>query len=62
MLIFQGDDDHNVLRRDVNPAADLMRRGGIDVNYRTYPGEDHFLFFAHEHEIFDAIAERLFGR
>ncbi len=46
VLIFQGDDDHNVLRRDVNPAADLMRRGGIDVNYRTYPGEDHFLFFA----------------
>ncbi len=58
-LIFQGDDDHNVLRRDVDPAADSMRRGGIDVTYRTYPGEDHFLFFARRPEIFEAIATRL---
>ena len=59
VLIFQGDDDHNVLKRDVDPVVDSMRGFGADIVYRTYPGEDHFLFFARRSEIFATIAARL---
>lgn len=56
VLVFQGDDDHNVPRRDVDPAVAILRREGVDVRYETFPGEDHFLFFARREAIFGAIA------
>jgi pimeloyl-ACP methyl ester carboxylesterase len=59
ILVFQGEADHSVLLRDVDPAIALMRAGGIAVSYHTFPGEDHFLFFARRVEIFDQIAIEL---
>lgn len=57
VILFQGEADHNVLKRDVDPAVELMCNGSIDVIYQTFPGEDHFLFFARRAEIFEIIAK-----
>ena len=59
VLVFQGVDDHNVLERDVAPAVELMRRGGVSVTYETFTDEDHFLFFARRAEIFQRIGNKL---
>ena len=59
VLDFQGVDDHNVLERDVAPAVELMRRGGVSVTYETFTDEDHFLFFARRAEIFQRIGNKL---
>jgi hypothetical protein len=56
VIVFQGDADVNVLKRDVDPAVDRLRSSGVDVTYRVFPGEDHFLLFGRSAEIFDAIA------
>jgi pimeloyl-ACP methyl ester carboxylesterase len=55
VLVFQGDRDWSVVKRSVDPAIDLLRRRGVDVDYRVVPGEDHFLFFSRRAELFDAI-------
>ena len=57
ILVFQGDRDWSVAKGTVDPAVDLLRRRGADVDYRVFPGEDHFLFFSRRRELFDAIGE-----
>ena len=55
VLVFQGDRDVNVPKATVDPAVDRLRGLGVDVDYRVFPDEDHFLFFARRAELFDAI-------
>ncbi len=55
--MIQGDRDVNVRKADVDPAVERMRGLGIDVTYRVFPGEDHFLFFGRREEVFEAVAE-----
>ena len=57
VLVFQGDRDWSVSKGTVDPAVDLLRRRGTDVDYRVYPGEDHFLFFSRRRELFGVIVE-----
>ncbi len=57
VLVLQGDRDVNVRKADVDPAVERMRELGIDVTYRVFPGEDHFLFFGRRDEVFEAVAE-----
>ena len=61
VLVFQGDRDWSVAKSSVDPAVDLLRRRGVEVDYRVYPGEDHFLFFSKPAELFDAIAGWMAG-
>ena len=55
ILVLQGDRDWSVAKSTVDPAVDLLRRLGCDVDYRVFPGEDHFLFFSRRLELSDAI-------
>jgi predicted esterase len=57
VLVLQGDADVNVRKADVDPAVDLMRAAGIDVTYRVFAGEDHFLFFGRSGEVFELVSE-----
>jgi predicted esterase len=57
ILVFQGDRDWSVPKDTVDPAVDLLRRRGAVVDYRVYPGEDHFLFFSKSRELFAATVE-----
>ena len=57
VLVFQGDRDWSVAKKTVDPAVDLLRRQGVNVDYRVFPGEDHFLFFSKRRELFDTIGE-----
>jgi pimeloyl-ACP methyl ester carboxylesterase len=57
VLVLQGDRDVNVRKADVDPAVERMREAGIDVTYRVFPGEDHFLFFGRRGGVFAAVAE-----
>jgi phospholipase/carboxylesterase len=56
VIVFQGDADVNVLTRVVDPAVERLRSNGVEVTYRVFPGEDHFLLFGRSAEVFDAIA------
>jgi poly(3-hydroxybutyrate) depolymerase len=55
VLVLQGDDDHNVLKRDVDAAVEAMRARGVAVTYDVFPGEDHFLFFGRRDDVFDRV-------
>jgi hypothetical protein len=56
VIVFQGDADVNVRKSDVDPAVERLGSSGVDVTYRVFPGEDHFLLFGRSSEVFDAIA------
>jgi len=56
VLVLQGDRDANVRKADVDPAVDLLWASGVDVSYRVFPGEDHFLFFGRPDAVFASIA------
>jgi pimeloyl-ACP methyl ester carboxylesterase len=56
VLVFQGDNDVNVRKKDVDPAVDRLRDMDVDVTYKVYPGEDHFLFFGRTAELCEAIS------
>ncbi len=57
ILVFQGDRDWSVVKSTVDPAVERLRGQGCRVEYRVYPGEDHFLFFSRRIELFDAVNE-----
>ena len=56
VLVILGDRDVNVRKANVDPAVARMRAEGVDVTYRVFAGEDHFLFFGRSGEVFEAIA------
>jgi pimeloyl-ACP methyl ester carboxylesterase len=57
ILVLQGDRDVSVPKTTVDPAVELIRRNGAEVDYRVYPGEDHFLFFSRSRELFGVTGE-----
>ena len=61
ILVFQGGRDWSVWQSTVDPAVDLLRLRGCAVDYRVFPGEDHFLFFSRRAELFDVIGGWMAG-
>jgi hypothetical protein len=61
VLVLHGDRDVNVRKADVDPAVDRLRALGVDVTYRVFPGEDHFLFFGRSAEVFETISAWMNG-
>ncbi len=46
VLVVTGEADERIPLRYVTERAQRLMDGGVAVTYRTYPGEDHFLFFS----------------
>jgi pimeloyl-ACP methyl ester carboxylesterase len=56
MLIIMGESDERVSFSGVRQSVEALRAGGVNVQFITYPGEDHFLFFSQRPAIMRQIA------
>ena len=55
-LVITGKKDRRVSIDYVNNHVKFLIESKIDVTYKAYQGQDHFLFFEKAHEVFDDIA------
>jgi pimeloyl-ACP methyl ester carboxylesterase len=56
-LILEGDADRNVTPAFVERGVAALKEEGVKVDYRVFPGHDHFLMFSAREEIFRVIDE-----
>ncbi len=57
VLVLQGDEDHNVVKKDVDRAVRAMSARGVAITYQVFPGEDHFLLFGRRRDVCERVAE-----
>lgn len=50
VLVISGELDDRVQIAYVRQCVDVMRRTGINVQFSTYPGANHFLMFSHREQ------------
>jgi pimeloyl-ACP methyl ester carboxylesterase len=55
VLVVHGAEDDRIPLLNVEYAVDQMRSGGAGVETTFFPGEDHFLFFTRDEEVFARI-------
>ncbi|MBI3926172.1 MAG: prolyl oligopeptidase family serine peptidase [Armatimonadetes bacterium] len=54
-LVIHGDADVNVSVHSVRAGVQAMRKRGVTVDFRLYPGQDHFLLFAARERVFSDL-------
>ncbi|MEM8862294.1 MAG: alpha/beta hydrolase [Chloroflexota bacterium] len=56
VLLIHGEQDLRMPMDYLNQHIGFMETGGIDLDTKLYPAEDHFLFFAQKDELMSLIA------
>jgi pimeloyl-ACP methyl ester carboxylesterase len=59
VLVVTGETDERIPVKYVSDRVGRMLSGGVAVEYITFPGEDHFLFFSQRTRVLNAISEWL---
>jgi pimeloyl-ACP methyl ester carboxylesterase len=59
VLIVQGEQDRRIPARYVRERAQGLAGAGMDVTYREFAGEDHFLLFSQPDVVLNAVQEWL---
>lgn len=59
VLVITGEADERIPIAYVNERVARLQAGGVAVSYLTYPGQDHFLFFAQADDISQKIGQWL---
>lgn len=59
VLVLTGEADERIPLSYVTTRVENLAQGGVDVEYHTYPGEDHFLLFSQREPILQVISKWL---
>jgi len=59
MLFLTGEADERIPFDYVCKYTDTLKQGGVDIQFATYPGEDHFLFFSQRQSVMNEISKWL---
>ena len=57
MLVLTGEADERVPFDYVEACSKNLRDGGVNLQFVSYPGEDHFMFFSKREDALKKIAD-----